>query len=258
MGNLDYLSDNLIELQGPVDMATNAAVPNDPDSCEAKLYDADLDCRVSDLGSRLAEETVAGDTIVVEQTVFLTTGSIILIQTTNDRFIERTIQSVDGLNLILTVDIGAGIPKGNLVNVHTRSIGAGFIPLDDASEWKTDMTMEITNIDGTTSEFSLGYVDHVGSFVWLGGDALSTAVRVGAVVKRRLGATPDDDIDMTTPYGSFPASDPVAGDEAWGFRGVIPHDHPELALGLRVRGEITYVDGTVNLRRKVVATVINE
>jgi len=46
------------------------------------------------------------------------------------------------------------------------------------------------------------------------------------------------------------------------MRAVIDHDHADLALGMRVRGEITLIDSAptpaLNLTRKVVGTLTNE
>jgi hypothetical protein len=59
-------------------------------------------------------------------------------------------------------------------------------------------------------------------------------------------------------FGTFPTSDPTPGDPTWGFRGTIDHNHAEVQLGMRIRAEIIYEDGNVNIRRKAVGTVVNQ
>jgi hypothetical protein len=118
------------------------------------------------------------------------------------------------------------------------------------------MNMEIIMSDGTAVERTVGLIDRSNGFLILS-DTLSVDTLPGDVVKRRLGVTAADDIEMLA-FGTFPASDPIPGDETWGFRGTVLHDHPEIQLGMRVRAEITLVDGETNIFRKAVGTVINE
>jgi hypothetical protein len=149
------------------------------------------------------------------------------------------------------------------VKIHTYGQGSGFVGLDNAEGWETDMIMEITASDNTVEEFTIGWVDIPGSNVWLGGggpNTLNVTSLAGALVKRRLGP-PSDNISLTS-FGTFPTSDPIVGDPTWGYRGTIPHDHPDLQPGMRVRGEITLLDASVSptlrLFRKAVSTIINK
>jgi hypothetical protein len=125
--------------------------------------------------------------------------------------------------------------------------------LDNFDEWEDGMAIEISLDDGTAFDGTVEEINPDAGYLKLKNDVIPSAVSAGAVVKRKIGA----DVSMAA-FGTFPTSDPVPGDPTWGFRGTIDHDHAELALGMRLRAEITYEDGGTNIRRKAIGTVINQ
>jgi len=265
--SLDYLSDNLIELRGPVNVATDAAVStilSGNSVVTAKLYDTALDTRLSDAPTTLSEDYTADPSsavITVQSVGFIQAGTQLLIEVNGSSFKKREVLSV-ALNVVTLTTVLGTTPadKGNAVLVHTYSTLAGFVEVTDIQGWEQDMTIEITRTDGTLAEFTAASPDIPASRIWLNGATLGVTALVGALVKRKLG----DDIEAGdfSDFGTFPTSDPVAGDPTWGMRAVIDHDHADLALGMRVRGEITLIDSAptpaLNLTRKVVGTLTNE
>jgi hypothetical protein len=255
-GRLDYLSDNLIELQGPVDMANDAAVGDTPSpGVSAKLYDCAMDARLSKYRTILLEDAAAGATeIYVADLSPITAGATILIEMDNGQKDAAQVQSVgaSGLVTITGYPIAVAAAAGRQVEIVTYDSTTTIIGIDNFSQWEDGMNMEITLNDGTTVESEVSLIDRDAGYMKFG--ALGVDASAGNLVKRKIGA----DISNFADFGTFPTSDPVVGDSAWGFRGTIASDHAEIQLGMRIRGEILYDDGTLTLTRKVIATVINE
>ncbi len=259
---LDYLSDNLVELRGPVNIAQNAAVA-ESSTVSAKLYDTELDARLSDAPTVLREDYTDTSSldIIVRNALFMHPGAQILVKTKFGSIIQEEVVSkstIDGVSTItLTNALGTPADKGAPVVTLVYGTGAGFIQLDNIEGWKNDMTMEITHSDGTLAEFTVGNIDAEDSHLWLRGQTLGVTTLAGALIKHKVGPA---SIAMVA-FGSFPTSNPVIGDPAWGFRGVIEYNAQDLLLGMRVRAEITLVDGVpvpdLNLTRKVIGTLIN-
>lgn len=255
MGTLDYLSDNLIELRGPVDIANDAAI--DAATVSAKLYDTALDTTVGAYTTVLTADALsaAGTIFVQDRTPFAVLDAI-------------GVQRDDGTEQVVVVSVLPGsageitiVPvlteasaKGSTVKMIALGPNADFITLADWSEWQNFYTMEITrgsaSVTVSTVEQVLSLINRDAGYAVIVPGALGDTA-VGNPIKRKIGA----DITMTA-FGSFPTSNPVVGDPTWGYRGTIDHDHSEIALGMRIRGEITLTKGTLNLSRKAIATVI--
>jgi len=258
-GVLDWLSDNLIELQGPVDVANDAAMSTiaTTATCEAKLYDTAYDGRIAAFTTILsADALAAATTIYVADALPATVGSTIRVYVDDGTPNELTVLTVNTVTGEITFASGLtdDAASGNKVTVVTYG-GATSVrfPVDNLGVWTGGENMEITLDDGTTAEKTVSaYFDPDDGYVrvtaFVGSD-----FSAGNIIKRKIGA----DITNFADFGTFPSSDPVAGDPTWGYRGTIAHDHADLALGMRVRAEITAVDGTLNLTRKAIATVIN-
>jgi hypothetical protein len=252
MGTIDWQSDNLITMAGPV-MATTGLPPSETPSggVSAKLFDTALDCRLSASPTKLSEEHTTGAVFTVDSVAFMKPGGLVTIDLGDGRFFEKEILSVSQPDVTMTTDLNTVVPAGNIMKIETYGIGISFLGLDNAESWETNMVMSVVMDDGTTEDFTINAADQNNSLVFLSGST-TALVSPGAIAKRKIGP----DVTMTA-FGTFPTSNPTPGDPTWGFRGTINHDHADLALGLRLRAEITFEDGTTNIRRKVIGTVIN-
>jgi hypothetical protein len=257
MGTLDWQSDNLVVMAGPVVAETGLPPSETPDGgVSAKLYDTSLDCRLSEYTSDLAIDYVDPETsvFVLDSGAFSASG-VVLIRLDDGTWVEQTLN----LRSVATGELGwagpLGLPgpasKGNPVRVKTYASVTETIGIDDFSQWDDGMNMEIKRDDGTYIERTVSAILPDAGYLTLDDD-LDGDSSPGNIVKRKIGA----DVTMVA-FGTFPTSDPTPGDPEWGFRGTIDHDHAELQPGMRIRAEITYEDGSVNIRRKVVGTVIN-
>lgn len=260
--SLDYLSDNLIELRGPVNIAQGAAV-DESSTVNAKLYDTAYDAKIDTFETTLTEDAEIGaGSVFVEDDVPFAVGDSLHIDL-DDGSVHRgvilTLLGSKELDFAGTLAFAAS--EGNRVTRARLDSTSVYLTLDNFGVWLDDR-LEVTTTDGTLSEHQV--LDVLADRGYLKIDVsppLSADVEVGAIVKRRLGVGPTNDISMAA-FGTFPTSNPVVGDPTWGFRGVIPHDYPDFQLGMRVRGEITLVDTVpspdLNLTRKVVGTLINQ
>jgi hypothetical protein len=263
MGNIDYLSDNLIELQGPVNMATGLPVSTiaTTSSVTAKLYDTSLDGRLFQYASPLIEDAAAAATSVfILDTAPVAVGSTVLIQMDNGQEDEQVVTDVDAGTGEVTFGGGtltAAASEGKRLTITTYHADSTVIAIDDFRGWSTGMNMEITAGDGSLVERTVSLIDKDSGYLTIS-SSLGVDTAHGALIKRKLGA----DLTGFVDYGTFPTSDPVIGDPEWGMRDVIEYNHADIEPGMRVRGEITLIDTTptpdLNLTRKVVATVINE
>lgn len=263
----DYLSDNRVELRGPVNQSTGLPITEGTTTATARLYDASLDCRLAAYHTPLTADAVAGATSVfVKDNAPIFSGSIILIDLDNgqqDRVTVNSVTAGTGEIDITGFTLDSAASEGRLVTIVQYDDTSNVVSIDDFTGWEDGMNMEITLGDGTVDEFIVSLIDSDSGYLTLA-TTLTVATNAGAVVKRRLGSDAGGDNITMAAYGTFPTAvgDTIVGDETWGFRGTVPHDHPDIQLGMRVRAEITAVDTTptpdLNLFRKVVATVINE
>jgi len=252
--SLDWLSDNLVELRGPVNLATGNAI-NDSAVVNAYLYDTALDTTVGTYNTTLSADAVASDINVdlIDGRPFKTPD---LLRITLDNGAIHLIQVTDKTGNDTIEFAAQGLPStasaGNLVEMDRVGTGAEHITLADWSGWIHNYTVEFQLDD---LSFQLVILQSPDRDLNYGGISASpnSVMTPGAVVRRRFGPQ----IAMVK-FGTFPTSNPVVGDPTWGFRGVIASDHVGLALGMRVRAEITATDGTLDLVRKAVGTVINQ
>lgn len=263
---LDYLSDNLIELRGPVNKSTGLPVTEAINACESKLYDTALDCRVGKYETvLLADIAAAASSMTVPDNTAFFSGHTMLIEMDDGAFYSETAGSPSGDTAVALVSatIPVAASKGNKVIITVWDSTSTVISIDNFDGWESGMNMEITVDGGVLVERTVSLIKADAGYLTLSA-SVGTDTSAGNLVKRRLGVTTTDDIDTTTAFGTFPTTvaTTVEGDETWGFRGVIPHDHPDIRPGMRVRGEIVLIDTTpsptLNMTRKVVETVINE
>lgn len=253
--SFDYLSDNLIELRGPVNITTDLAI-NEGAVVSAKLYDTLVDTRLGAYETVLTEDSAfQADSVIVRDAAPLSTGTIILLELDDGSTLRTTIINLSGtdnttVQLLSLLD--APSSTGNKFSVEIWDSTSTIISIDNFQGWESNMNMEISLDDTTLIERTISLVNPDSGYLSLSGSP-GFDVSSGNIVKRKIGA----DITMSN-FGTFPNVDPVAGDPEWGFRGIINHDHSDIQLGMRLRGEITLVDGSLNLTRKALATVINQ
>jgi hypothetical protein len=256
MNTIDWQSDNLVAMAGPVIAETGLPPSEDPSGgVSAKLYDTNLDCRIAAFETTLAQDYVTGsNTFYVIDSLPIIVGNVLLMDTDDHKKTQFTVTLVDPVTHEITVSASSqsSASADNTVSCILYALDQNQIPLDNFNEWEDGMAIEISLDDGTVFDGTVEKINPDAGYLKLKNDVIPSAVSAGAVVKRKIGA----DVSMAA-FGTFPTSDPVPGDPTWGFRGTIDHDHAELALGMRLRAEITYVDGGTNIRRKAIGTVIN-
>ncbi len=270
MTNILYLSDNLVALNGPVDRSTGAAVSSSPTSCVARIYDESKATRVAKVVTRLTEAVTASSTTISVPTI--RSGTFRLVQEVNevaeityDDGVKRAstlsgTTELDGFDRVTASALSADAAIGNTVEIDTYPIGVQMIPVDpdpkivdgDSVELHMDdgtlevgtatevvkavITEDATDTDAAVRS-TLRAVNH--DPVWtVRTTATTAAISAGARMRVKLGS----DITMTS-FGSFPTSNPVAGDTAWGFRGSISDTIGALKSGMKVRIEIEYNGG---------------
>lgn len=256
MGTLEFNTDNLFELRGPVDIATNAAFGVASGSI-TKIYDTALDCLVGFYTTvTTADALSAATSIFVQDRTPFFVGDTIGIAQDDGTEIRAVITSLPGSEgeIVFTGEpLTADSVKGSNVRRLELDSTSTFITVDNWDGWENNMQIQITEPDEPEIERTISFIDRNSGYATIS-SSLGVRVVVGALAKRKIGPS----VTMTA-FGVFPTSNPVIGDPAWGFRGVIIYDHPEIRLGMRVRAEIHIVDSisTTAMTRKAVATYIN-
>jgi hypothetical protein len=256
MGTLDWQSDNLVVMAGPVVAETGLPAAEDPSGgVLAKLYDTNMDCRIDAFETTLTQDYVTGTTaIFIKNPVPITVDNVILMDTDDGKQVRSTVVLVDPITGELEVSetTQSSASSGNTVTCILYALDQFQMPLDNFDQWGDGMAIEISLDDGTVFDGTVEQINPDAGYLKLDDDTIPSSVSAGAIVKRKIGA----DVTMVA-FGTFPTSNPTPGDPEWGFRGTIDHDHADIQLGMRLRAEITYEDGSVNIRRKVIGTVIN-
>jgi hypothetical protein len=255
MGTLDWLSDNLIELRGPVDLSQDAAF-NEAATVTAKLYDTALDCRVAKFVTTLTADYASESSriFVLDVVPFSVDGDMLVVMDGGGES-RKTITAVNTSTgeISFSGSLVGNATEGNVVTVVSYGTGIMVVPLDNFQGWEDGMNLEITLDDGTLTERTVSLINPNAGYLTLS-STLGGSASVSNLIKRKVGPS---SITLTS-FGTFPTSNPEVGDPAWGFRGTIDHNAADLAPGMRVRGEITALDGALNLTRKAIATVINK
>lgn len=255
MGTLDYLSDNLIELRGPVDVAQDAAISN-ASTVTAYLYDTKLDTAVEDYSTVTTVDAAAAATsLTVQDDTPFQVGEICAVWQDDGTIHLFTITALPG-SAVLTFSgdaLPAAVSAGARVDRRTLTTASTYLSVQSWANWQEGDAYELTDDSGGVVTGTLTRINRDRNYALMSTSPAANTTR-GAAVKSRVGAQ----ITLTS-FGSFPASAPEVGDSSWGFRGTIQSTHAGLRPGMRVRGEISLDDGAgLLLVRKVVATVINE
>jgi len=267
MNTILFRSDTLIQLNGPVDSSTGAAVDTSPTTCIARLYDERKETRTAEFQTRLTLGADASATTLkipkfTPSTVFGILDTI-LIELDDGNTEQRSVSGhLDTSNAGYDViTVGSGISyaasAGNLVFLKIKSSGASVFALERAGALAVGDQVEIYEDDGDLKVANISKLQAVSAtedsvnvlataakdqpvfFAVTLDSAFTGAVSSNARIRRKLGS----DVSMTTSFGSFPTTDVVAGDSSWGFRGVIPDTQSDLVPGQDVRIEVTYDDG---------------
>ncbi len=262
MDYIDYRSDNVLELRGPVNRTTGLAV--DGATVEALLYDLQKDTYITELTTRISDDEAAAQTVLsVQSSLGFAAADHIHIDLDDGTVHETT----GGATTATTMTIAVGLPsvasKGKEIRRYRLNTAAVYISVKDTSAWDLgDVCVIPTDTSGTVSTAE---VIQVLDKLLLLDAVVDAATLVGKEVKARLlAATPIS----CAAYGTFPTTvaATVEGDPAWGYRGDLPSTDFDtwtagtnigLTLGQRVRTEFSLVKGTDVLVRNNVATVIN-
>jgi len=168
--------------------------------------------------------------------------------------------------------LGVSSAAGNLVEVRTLVASAVLFTVRPDVLLEIGDDVEILQDDGSPLSSTITQVQRVvatedadnvaavpaknqpvfHAFTTAAGRAQATSS--GSRVQVKLGA----DVSLSS-FGSFPASNPVSGDAAWGFRGTIPDTQAGLKAGQDVRVEVTYNGGAgLQLVTSIFAKVVDE
>jgi len=254
---LYYRSDNLIELRGPVNAATDAAIDSGA-TVTALLYNADKDAIFNGYTTKTTVDAAASDVaITVQDSTPFAVGEPCKIRMDNGVDHYFGIISLPGSDVLgfAAQGLAYAASAGALVTrlgLTTSLSGSTHLSISDWSGWEENDAYEIESSAKVITTGTLSQINRDRNYALMSTAPLGTAA-LGALVKCPIITTP---ITLAS-YGTFPTSNPVAGDPTWGFRGTIDHNQIGLYPGMRVRAEITAVDGTLNLERKVISRVVN-
>ena len=268
-----YLSDNLIALTGPVDRSTGGAVA-DSGTVNARLYDESKETRTVALVTRTTrDETSAATSVQVP--LFspnpINAGDTVRVYLDDGSVKEAALSGVTPATGYMTLTCGAlgvAAAAGSRVEIRTTATAATKLVIPADTSLALGDTVDFAAVPATQQRtitqiqrlVATEDADNVAATPapnqpWFDvitlDSALGTATPADSLIRAYLGA----DIALSS-FGTFPTSNPVAGDTAWGFRGTIPDTQVGLAPGQRVRIEIVY-NGGAGLQKvtALVATV---
>jgi hypothetical protein len=242
-------TDTLVELYGPVDVANDAAVET-PDSVLANVYN---DAKESQVGGPVttltADALAAAGTIFVAVTDHLQQGFTIgILQELTGLVHVSAITAIPNPGEItLTTPLVNAARAGDPVSLRIVDIGSTVIPIEDPQRFEVGDSVEVLQDDATVHSTT---VNAIGELTLTLAGALTVAASAGNRVSNPI----TTGIALSA-YGSFPASDPVPEDPAWGYRGKIAFDLAGLELGQTIRAEITLLKANLNIQKTVWAKI---
>ena len=262
--NIDYRSDNVLELRGPVDLTTGLAVSGA--TVTAALYDVSKDTSVATLTTRLAEDEIAATTAIRVQNILAFTDTDFVHVELDDGTVHET--TINGVPAAGVITLAAGLPSAAAMGKELRRYRLNtlckHISVENAANWEIgDVFVSPTDTSGTVSTAVVDQVLKLDNVLVID-TAVSAATLTGKEVKARLlASTPISCVS----FGIFPTvvNLTVVGDPAWGYRGPLPSTDFDgydpgvnigLKLGDRVRTEFTLVKGADVLDRTNIATVM--
>ncbi len=264
MDLIDYRSDNVLELRGPVDRTTGLAVSGA--AVTAFLYNVVKDTNIIELVTRLSEDEDTPETAIsVEGILGFTDTDFVHVELDDGTVHATTINGVPASDVItLTVALPSAASKGNEIRRYRLNTLCKHISVHDATPWEIgDVCVIPTDTNGTVSTAVVDQVLKLDNILVID-SALAAATLVGKEVKARLLSST---AIPCASYGAFPtdAASTVLGDPAWGYRGPLPDTDFDgydpgvdigLKLGDRVRTEFNLVKGADVLVRNNIATVM--
>jgi hypothetical protein len=264
---IDFKSDNLIELLGPVDRTTGLPVPKGTTVVNVKLFDSNKDTYVTALETTLSEDEAAAEsTLSVQSTVGFFPLDFIRIDLDDGTVREDAILSLTADSFLISGGLDSAAAKGSVIRRYTLLTNTTHISVKDTSGWSLGDRCSVS-LDATSTSFHVEKVIQVfDDFLVLDsalasncstGNSVACSIETGANIAL-LG------------FGTFPTTvaTTVEGDPAWGFRGTLPSTSFDiftgeagnlgLQLGQRVRIEytMTLIAGPI-MFRNAIATVVN-
>lgn len=263
MDSIDYRSDNVLELRGPVDTTTGLAVSSA--TVDALLYDISKDTFTVDLVSRINVDEEAAQTVLsVGNTIGFTNADLVEVDL-DDGTVFRGVVSGTPTDTEITLSAGitSAASKGNQIRRYSVSTNTTYISVNDTSHWKIgDVCVISSDVSGTYSTSTVSQV--LDKFLVIDSSVDAQTKSGCQVSSRLLASTP---ISCAS-YGVHPTTvaTTTEGDPAWGYRGDLPDDDFDgytagsnigLRLGHRVRTEFKLTKGGDVLTRNNIATVVN-
>ena len=270
MRTINYLSDNYVDLSGPINESTGAAVGTVPTSCTLRVFNERKETRTSTLETRLVSSVLTSSNTVYlpkMNPAVVRAGDLLRFYSSDDSVREGTVVSVLTTDtfadrFVLAAPIGGfpvtTIDAGAKVITVRQAASAVWLHFDDEPKFQIGDTIElyqdnritlngavtqIQEVEFTQAELATETatksIDHPN--LWA--VRFSVVTNANCSGNNRVRVQLGGDISMTS-FGSFPAANPVAGDPAWGFRAIIPYDHPGIVRGQDLRLEINYDGGT--------------
>jgi hypothetical protein len=267
VNEIRYRSDNLIQLNGPVDNSTGLPVSATPTSNTARLFNERKEVLTSRFETRLTNAALAaaGEIAVPKFTPSIFEVNDTMIIHLDDGTIDtEVIDAIDASNagwdlLSLTGTLGGAAAAGNTVELKTKATTKTLLVVDRAGSIELGDQLEILQDGGTLLVTTLTQVQQISGledtdnvtataapnqliFHAMTIGALTAACSAGCRIRVKLGA------DLTLgSFGVFPTANPIIGDSTWGFRTTLPDTHADLRIGQDVRIEITH-DGGAGLQ----------
>lgn len=253
-GVLDHLSDNVLEVRGPVDTSTDAAFNTivAGTTVTGRLFNVALDTVVIDLVTELTADQITNDTVLaVKDITGFTISDFIRIELDNGQVHESTISATpSGGQITIGVALPSDASKFNKVSRVKLSVNATFISVKSVDGWRIGYSVRLVQEDMTEISRTVSQVlTDPCPFIVISAD-IDQLIIAGSTVKNQVGPDLTNYVDFGTPQSPAVPEDPNTG-----YRATIGHDHLGLEPGMFVRSESVVVDGTINLLQTSFATV---
>ena len=264
MDFLDFKSDNLLELRGPVDRTTGLPV-NSASTCTALLFDYSKDTYLTALETRMTADAASAATVLVVASVEgFSVGDAITLGLD-----DGTLFEVDILTVTTTLNLSAPLPSASSAGNTVRRVItiSAYMSVNKTLGWQIGDRASVSS-DASSTAFTIERVVQVyKNFLLLENVPVAASSNGNSVASSLLDGVPITMTAFGTPFPTTVAGT-VEGDPAWGFRGTLLSTNFDintgaagiigLELGHRVRIEYTLVTvGGNMLFRKGHATVVN-
>ena len=149
---IDYRSDNVLELRGPVDRTTGLAV--DAATVTALLFNLTKDTNIKPLVTRLSEDAIATQTAISVEAILGFTDTDFVHVGLDDGTVHAT--TINGVPASGVITLAAGLPsaaaKGSELRRYRLNTLTKHISVHDANSWNIgDVCVIPTDTNGTVS-----------------------------------------------------------------------------------------------------------